>query len=91
MLIGVQNSSRTLDVPSDSTLVHPLDLRHWSSAFGDENILDFRVQIATSKSWSDTKAHWYALGSPGAKMFLVCPPLGNMARKQCFLVECFLV
>ncbi|CAB3989060.1 Hypothetical predicted protein [Paramuricea clavata] len=59
LLIGVQNSSRTMDVPSDSTLVHPLDLRHWSSSFGEEKILDFRVQIATSKSWSDTKAHWY--------------------------------
>jgi hypothetical protein len=66
-LIGVQNSSRTMDVPSDSTLVLPLDLRHWSSSFGEENILDFRVQIATSKSWSDTKAHWYILFTFGKR------------------------
>ena len=59
MLIGVQNSSRTMDVPSDLTLVHPQDLRHWSCRFGEEDIIDFRVQIATSKRWSDTKADWY--------------------------------
>jgi hypothetical protein len=67
LLIGVQNSSRTMDVPSDSTLVLPLDLRHWSSSFGEEKILDFRVQIATSKSWSDTKAHWYILFTFGKR------------------------
>jgi hypothetical protein len=76
-----------MDVPSDSTLVLPLDLRHWSSSFGEEKVLDLRVQIATSKSWSDTKAHWYILFTLGRVLarnysFLVCLPLGNIARKH---------
>ncbi|XP_028416962.1 uncharacterized protein LOC114541174 [Dendronephthya gigantea] len=31
----------------------------WSSAFGDQEILDFRVQISTTKNFRDTRAHWY--------------------------------
>ncbi|CAB4021301.1 guanylate-binding 1-like [Paramuricea clavata] len=67
LLIGVQNSSRTMDVPSDSTIVHPLDLRHWSSSFGEEKILDFRVQIATSKIWSAQKHIGIETFFPGKK------------------------
>jgi hypothetical protein len=60
MLIGVQNSSVSWDVPSQTKLVHPLDARRWSSLFGNMLIKDFRVQISTSKSFSNTKAHWYS-------------------------------
>lgn len=59
MLIGVQNSAVSWDVPSNSSLVHPLDSRHWSSAFGDKDVRDFRVQISTSKNFNNTEAHWY--------------------------------
>jgi hypothetical protein len=58
MLIGVQNSPVSWDVPSQSIFVHPLDSRRWSSLFGNMFIRDFRVQISTSKSFSNTKADW---------------------------------
>ena len=58
MLVGVQNSPVSWDVPSQSKLIQPLDSRKWSSVFGNMFIKDFRIQISTSKSYSSTQAHW---------------------------------
>ena len=58
LLIGVQNSFVSWDIPSEDKLVHPLDSRRWSSLFGNMLIKDFRVQISTSKSFSNAKADW---------------------------------
>ena len=41
------------------------------------------------ETWLGNKVSWFVhlLGNMARKQcFLVCPPLGNMARKQCFLV-----
>ena len=58
MLIGRKNNSFTWSVPSNDNPVEPFGAPHWSSAFGDVKILDFRVQVATSENFTDTKAHW---------------------------------
>ena len=58
MLIGVKDTPVTWSIPSDPTLVHPFGKTHWSSAFGDTDVLDFRVQISTSQRFSDTQSHW---------------------------------
>ena len=58
MLIGVQDSPVSWDVPSEPKFVHPLDSRRWSSLFGNMLIKDFRVQISTSRSFSNVKADW---------------------------------
>ncbi len=59
MLIGVKNTPETWAIPSSYSFVHPQGLAKWSSAFGEKNMLDFRVQISTSKDFQDTRAHWY--------------------------------
>ncbi|XP_046852087.1 uncharacterized protein LOC124445407 [Xenia sp. Carnegie-2017] len=65
MLIGVQDSPISWDVPSNPKLIKPQDSRHWSSSFGNMYILEFRVQISTSKNMENTKAHWnYHFSSP---------------------------
>jgi hypothetical protein len=58
ILIGVKDTPETWAIPSNFSLVHPKGPAKWSSAFGDMNVLDFRVQIATSKNFHDTQAHW---------------------------------
>ncbi|CAB3994196.1 Hypothetical predicted protein [Paramuricea clavata] len=59
LLIDVKDTPETWAIPSNSSLVHPHGLARWSSAFGEKNVLDFRVQISTSKDFHDTRAHWY--------------------------------
>ncbi|XP_046857622.1 uncharacterized protein LOC124451035 [Xenia sp. Carnegie-2017] len=59
MLIGVQDSPITWDVPSYPKLIKPLDTRRWSSSFGNMFIQEFRIQVSISKSFDNTKAHWY--------------------------------
>ena len=58
MLIGVQDSPITWDVPSYPKLIKPLDTRCWSSSFGNMFIQEFRIQVSISKSFYNTKAHW---------------------------------
>ena len=59
LLIGVKDTPETWAIPSNSSFIHPHGLPGWSSAFGDEDVLDFRIQISTSKDFDDTRAHWY--------------------------------
>lgn len=61
MLIGRKNNSITWSVPSNDYPVEPFGDPHWSSALGDAAILDFRVQMATSENFMETKAHWYTI------------------------------
>ena len=60
LLIGVKDTPETWAIPSNSSFIHPHGSPGWSSAFGDEDVLDFRIQISTSKDFDDTRAHWYA-------------------------------
>ncbi|XP_028396090.1 uncharacterized protein LOC114520085 [Dendronephthya gigantea] len=47
------------DIPSKDEPVHPLsDELFWTSQLGDAPILDFRIQLSTSKHFNGTKAHW---------------------------------
>ena len=59
MLIGVKDTPNTLIIPSGTSFVDPRGPAAWSSAFGDKNVLDFRVQISKSKDFRHTRAHWY--------------------------------
>ena len=59
MLIGRKRNASTWSVPSSNEVVEPLGSPHWSSAFGDAPVLDFRVQMATKESFGNTKAHWF--------------------------------
>ncbi|XP_028411771.1 uncharacterized protein LOC114534515 [Dendronephthya gigantea] len=59
LLIGVKDTPETWAIPSKASFIHPHGKPMWSSAFGDQEILDFRVQISTSKNFRDTRAHWY--------------------------------
>ncbi|XP_028411772.1 uncharacterized protein LOC114534516 [Dendronephthya gigantea] len=58
-LIGVKDTPKTWAIPSNASFIHPHGEPMWSSAFGEQEILDFRVQISTSKDFRDTRAHWY--------------------------------
>ena len=59
LLIGVKNTPETWAIPSKASFIHPRGKPMWSSAFGDREVLDFRVQISTTKDFHDTRAHWY--------------------------------
>lgn len=59
MLVGMMDSPDTLTVPSNSNPVDPKGPPHWSSAFGDFDVLDFGIQVSNSSDFKDTKAHWY--------------------------------
>lgn len=59
LLIGVTNTPETWSIPSYSSFIHPGGLPAWSSAFGDKNVTDFRIQISTNKDFNDTCSHWY--------------------------------
>jgi hypothetical protein len=61
LLVGRKNSSVTWTVPSSSNPVEPFGDPHWSSSLGDAQIVDFRVQVATKKDFSTTRADWYVL------------------------------
>ncbi|XP_028411790.1 uncharacterized protein LOC114534527 [Dendronephthya gigantea] len=58
-LIGVKDTPETWAIPSNASFIHPHGEPMWSSAFGEQEILDFRVQISTSKDFRDTRAQWY--------------------------------
>ena len=58
MLVGNQNSSDIWTVPSSLTPVDPHGPAQISSSFGKFNVEDFAVQVSTSESFKDTKAHW---------------------------------
>lgn len=58
LLIATKNNSITWTVPSSAEIVDPFGDPHWSSIFGNIEILDIRFQFSTSKNFSDTKAHW---------------------------------
>ena len=58
MLIGRKNNSITWSVPSNNKPVDPYGEPHWTSSLGKAPILDFRVQVATSKDFKTTKARW---------------------------------
>jgi hypothetical protein len=59
ILVGRTNGSKTWSVPSNSDPVEPYGEPHWLSSLGDAPIMDFRVQMATSEDFKDTKAHWW--------------------------------
>ena len=61
MLIGRKRNASTLSVPSNNTVVEPFGDPHWTSAFGDAPVLDFRVQMATKEDFKATKAHWLVI------------------------------
>jgi hypothetical protein len=60
-LVGRKNNSITWTLPSNDLPVEPYGDPHWASNLGDAPILDFRVQIATSEDFQQTKAHWYEI------------------------------
>ncbi|XP_028411770.1 uncharacterized protein LOC114534514 [Dendronephthya gigantea] len=59
LLIGVKDTPETWAIPSNASFIHPHGKPRWSSAFGEQEILDFRVQISMSEDFRDTRAHWY--------------------------------
>ena len=59
MLVGMTNNPMSWNVSSNSSPVNPIGPPHWSSKYGDANVLDFAIQISTTKNFADTKAHWY--------------------------------
>ena len=54
----MKNKPMIWNVPSNEKPVDPVGHPHWSSEFGDISVQDFAVQISTTKSFEDTKAHW---------------------------------
>ena len=58
MLVGMKNNTIFWTVPSNSKPVDPKGPPHWSSAFGDVEVLDFSVQISTHGSFNGTQVHW---------------------------------
>ena len=60
MLVGHQNNSNLWTIPSSSTPVDPHGPAQFSSLFGKFDVQDFAVQVSTSQSFKETKAHWYS-------------------------------
>ena len=58
-MIGVQDTPKTWSIPFGTSFIDPNGPARWSSAFGEKEVLDFRVQISTSKNFDATRAHWY--------------------------------
>ena len=58
MLVGYKDSPKSWTVPSDDSLLSPQGSPHWSSAFGKVSMLEFRIQVSTTKDFRDTKADW---------------------------------
>ena len=59
MLVARKHDAIILDVSSKDESVEPhSNETYWTSQLGDAPILDFRIQISTSDSFDDTKAHW---------------------------------
>ncbi|CAB4033051.1 Hypothetical predicted protein, partial [Paramuricea clavata] len=59
MLIGVKDTPVTWAIPSSPSIILPQGKAQWSSAFGDQQVLDFRIQISKSTSFEETHSHWY--------------------------------
>ena len=58
-LVARKHDAITWDIPSkDETIVPNSADKFWTSQLGDAPILDFRIQLSTSDSLDDTKAHW---------------------------------
>lgn len=59
LLVARKQNGTTWDVPSKDMPVGPsVKDKYWTNQLGDLPILDFRVQMSTSDSFDDTKAHW---------------------------------
>lgn len=59
MLIGVLDTPVTWNISSNSSFLNPQSQAMWSSEFGELEVLDFRVQISTTRDFHNTRAHWY--------------------------------
>ena len=59
ILIGMKSSPVLWDVPFNGKTVDPNGPPHWSSKFGNVEVLDFAVQVSNSKNFNGTRAHWY--------------------------------
>ena len=58
-LVARKHDAVTWDIPSLDKPVHPFSkVKYWTSQLGDAPILDFRIQLSTSDSFKNTKAHW---------------------------------
>ncbi len=59
MLLARKHDAITWDVPSKDQPAEPDSSEtYWTSQLGDAPMLDFRIQLSTSDSFDDTKAHW---------------------------------
>ena len=59
MLVARKHDAITWDIPSKDETADPKSTeKYWTSQLGDAPILDFRIQLSTSDSFDDTKAHW---------------------------------
>ena len=59
MLVARKHDAIIWDVPSKDQPVEPDSSEtYWTSQLGDAPILDLRIQLSTSDSLDDTKAHW---------------------------------
>jgi hypothetical protein len=58
LLVAKKDDPVTWTVPSSNETVYPQGTPHWSSIFGDMNMLDIRIQISTTSRFEDTKADW---------------------------------
>ncbi|XP_046848421.1 uncharacterized protein LOC124441980 isoform X2 [Xenia sp. Carnegie-2017] len=60
ILVARKHDAITWNVPSKDKPVNPSGKdKYWTSQLGDLPILDFRIQMSTSDSFVDTKAHWF--------------------------------
>ena len=57
-IIRRKDDSITWAVPSNEDPVEPSGKPHWSSSFGDVDILDFRIQMASKEDFKATKTDW---------------------------------
>ena len=59
MLVGYKDSPVSWTLPSDPSLVSPSGKPHWSSVLGNASMLEFRIQVSTTKYLQQAKADWY--------------------------------
>ena len=58
MLVGHMGSPVSWTVPSNDSPVSPQGTPHWSSAFGNVSMLEFRIQVLTTKNLKASEADW---------------------------------
>ena len=58
MLVGYKNSPVSWTLPSNPKIVSPQGHPHWSSKFGNVQMLEFRIQVSTTNNFNDSKADW---------------------------------